>query len=109
MYDISRLTRNYDEYPLKPKETIPEADLHYLFIECNLCCPQIVSIVHKSASAVTRACKKYGLTKSAETQKQSLRAYYLATLEVENPAQLQSSRDKTRKTLQKRYGVTYAR
>lgn len=102
---MERLSRDYSKQPLGSKELIPFEDLVYLFIELNYCYEKISKIVGKSANAVSKQCKKHGLIKPKERQKESIQNYYMETLGVKNPAQLKSSQDKMKKTMLEKYGV----
>ena len=102
---MNRLSRDYKQQPLGPKELVPFEDLVYLFIELNYCYEKMSKIIGKSANSIAKQCKKHGLIKTKEKHKESLENYYLETIGVKNPAQLQSSKDKANKKYLEKYGV----
>lgn len=103
--DTNRLTRNYEEQPLKRGEQVPLQDVVYLYIELNWCGEQITKYFNRTGNWGNRLVKSYNLVKSKEMKAQSLRNYYMETLGVENPAQLKSTQDKMKKTMLEKYGV----
>lgn len=103
--DLSKLARNYQEQPLKPHEQICKEDLQYLYLECNLTYEQIAPIYNRKGVAIANRCKKLDLIKSKEQHKLSVENMYMEKYGVKNPAQLQSSKEKAKKTMLEKYGV----
>lgn len=97
-FDYQNLSRNYKENPLKAKELIPIEDLKYLYMDLNLCFEEMSAILGKSANSISKQCRKAKLIKDKQTHKEALKQYFIKTLGVENPAQLNSSRQKQKQT-----------
>lgn len=100
------LSRDYNKFPLVGREIPCYEDIQYLYIGLNWCFTKITKYFNKTGSWSNRIIRKYGLIKSKNMEIQSKKDYCLETLGVENPAQLQVSKDQIRKTNLVKYGVT---
>ena len=64
--DISRLTRDYIKYPLKPEESPSKNDLEYLFIELNWSRKELAAYFNRGRGFISNLYKRYGICKTQD-------------------------------------------
>ena len=64
--DISRLTRDYIKYPLKPEESPSKNDLEYLFIELNWSRKELAAYFNRGRGFISNLYKRYGIYKTQD-------------------------------------------
>ena len=83
--DLSRLSRDFSNNPVKLKEDLLESDLFYLFMELNLTKSEVSEILGCTNSKVYTFCKKYNMIKDKFKISESQRNMYLRKYGVDNP------------------------
>ena len=112
--DVSKLTRDYQKFPLKKNlvyverlkqkrwlfEEIPEQDLRYLYVECNLRQTDLQKYFGVSDTFLRPLFKKFNIEKSIDKIKKTNRETCLERYGDENF----NNQEKYRQTCLKRYG-----
>lgn len=103
--DVSRLTRDYTNEPLRKKELMPESDLRYLFLELNYSRYEIGKYVGCSDTPIRRCLLKYNIKKSQELMTTKFKETCMARYGVASAAAVPEFREKQKKTNLARYGA----
>lgn len=103
--DFSKLSRNYNEVPLKRGEYPEIEDIKYLFLECGLSREETAKICGCTSEKVKIVCRKNNLQKTKEQRAELRKRTNLEKYGVENISQLNSIKEKKEQTCLKNYGV----
>ena len=123
--DSTKLTRNFELYPIQEKEDIDINDITYLFIELNLTKGEVREILGCSLSKVQKFIKQYKLTKTTKQiaksqQNMNMRKYGVTNMmklkhiadrckdsyNSRTKEQRDATRQKTKQTCIDKYGVS---
>ena len=103
--DISRLTRDYIKYPLKPEENPSKNDLEYLFIELNWSRKELAAYFNRGRGFISNLYKRYGICKTQDQINKKIDKTFKERWGC-NPSSTPEVKGKMKNTILKNWGVT---
>lgn len=103
--DISRLTRDYIKYPLKPEESPSKNDLEYLFIELNWSRKELAAYFNRGRGFISNLYKRYGICKTQDQINKKIDKTFKERWGC-NPSSTPEVKERMKNTILKNWGVT---
>lgn len=104
MFNRKKLTRDYEELPLKRGEVPPYEDIYYLYIELNLGTKFLIKYFNRTSNIITKWLKTYDIVKPPEMWVEQSKNDWMLKYGCDNPQKIKEVQEKTKKTNLEKYG-----